>query len=73
MVLRRLCAGLALAAMLATVGCCHSCKRTAGCCPPPAVVNTAPIAYPPPDANGVGPAPINAYSPQAPCGNGLPH
>jgi hypothetical protein len=65
MVLRHLFAGLALAALLGTAGCCHSCGRT--CSAPPAIVNTAPVNYPPPDPCCGGAPPVQAYSSPAPC------
>jgi len=75
MVLRYLCGGAALAAAFLATGCCcwHPCKSRA--CAPPAVVNTAPVACPCPDqcAPAVAPpAPVQAYSPPAPCCNGFP-
>jgi hypothetical protein len=71
MLLRPLCAGLALAATVLAAGCCHKCQS----CGRPAVVGTAPVAAPCPGPCGPAPAvnppppPVPAYSvPAPPCG-----
>jgi hypothetical protein len=77
MLLRHLCAGLALTTMaLATAGCCHSHCRPS--CASPAV-SAAPPCCPGPGPCGVGavaapPPPVQAYSPPQPVyGNGYAH